>query len=68
MDGEAVAELGPGAVGGERALLEGGLRTSTLHAGTRVRVAVATAEQVDTAALAELAEGHRREESSRAAR
>ncbi len=61
VDGVPVAELGPGAVGGERALLEGGNRTSTLRARTRVRVAVATAEQVDTAALHELAEGHRRE-------
>jgi len=64
VDGAPVAELGPGAVGGERALLEGGLRTSTLRARTKVRVAVATAEQVDTAALAELALGHRREEQS----
>ena len=64
VDGEPVAELGPGAVGGERALLEGGTRTSTLRARTKVRVAVATAEQVDTAALAELALGHRREEQS----
>ena len=61
VDGVPVAELGPGAVGGERALLEGGNRTSTLRARTRVRVAVATVEQVDTAALHELAEGHRRE-------
>ena len=64
VDGVPVAELGPGAVGGERALLEGGNRTSTLRANTRVRVAVATAEQVDTAALHELAEGHRREEQA----
>jgi len=64
VDGVPVAELGPGAVGGERALLEGGNRTSTLRAHTRVRVAVATAEQVDTAALHELAEGHRREEQA----
>lgn len=64
VDGVPVAELGPGAVGGERALLEGGKRTSTLRARTRVRVAVATAEQVDTAALRELAAGHRREEQA----
>lgn len=62
VDGNPIAELGPGAVAGERALLEGGTRTSTLRARTRVRVAVATAEQVDTTALQELAEGHRREE------
>ncbi|MDQ3735451.1 MAG: cyclic nucleotide-binding domain-containing protein [Actinomycetota bacterium] len=64
VDGEPVAELGPGAVGGERALLEGGTRTSTLRARTKVRVAVASAEQVDIEALRELAEGHRREEQT----
>jgi hypothetical protein len=63
VDGVPVAELGPGAVGGERALLEGGTRTSTLRARTKVRVAVASAEQVDIAALRELAEGHRREDA-----
>ncbi len=62
VDGEPVAELGPGAVGGERALLEGGRRTATLRARTPVRVAVAGSAQVDPAALAELAGGHRREE------
>lgn len=64
VDGETVAEIGPGAVAGERALLEGGNRTSTLRARTRVRVAVAPAEQVDTSALLTLAEGHRREEQA----
>jgi hypothetical protein len=62
VDGRPVAELGPGAVGGERALLEDGRRTSTLRARTAVRVAVAGAAQIDRAALAELAGGHRREE------
>jgi len=62
VDGAPVAEIGPGAVGGERALLEGGNRTSTLRAVTRVRVAVAAADQIDIAALQELSEGHRREE------
>lgn len=62
VDGASVAELGPGAVGGERALLEGGVRTATLRALTPVRVAIATADQIDTAALAQLAAGHRREE------
>jgi len=64
VDDVAVAEIGPGAVGGERALLEGHLRTSTLRAVTRVRVAVAHADQVDVAALRELSEGHRREEQT----
>ncbi len=62
VDGESIAELGPGAVVGERALLEGGLRTSSLCAITKARVAVATADQVDLWSLAELSEGHRREE------
>ena len=61
VDGEAVAEVGPGAILGERAVLEGGTRTSTLRATTPCRVAVAHAEQLDRAALAELSEGHRRE-------
>ena len=62
VDGEIVAEVGPGAVIGERALLEGGTRTSTLRAVTDCRLAKADADQVDRAALAELARGHRREE------
>jgi CRP-like cAMP-binding protein len=37
-DGEQVAEIGPGAVVGERAALEGGVRTATLRATTRARV------------------------------
>ena len=34
VDGEQLAELGPGAVLGERAVLEGGARTATLRAAT----------------------------------
>jgi hypothetical protein len=64
VGGEPVAEMGPGAVFGERALLEGGARTSTLVAITPCRLAVARAEQLDPASLAELAEGHRREEQA----
>jgi hypothetical protein len=62
VDGKSLAEVGPGAILGERALLEGGTRTSTLRALTPVRVAVATAEQISPEALAEVASGHRREE------
>ncbi|MEX1008517.1 MAG: cyclic nucleotide-binding domain-containing protein [Acidimicrobiia bacterium] len=61
VDGEPIAEVGPGAILGERAVLEGGLRTSTLEAQTACRVAVARADQIDRAALVELAEGHRKE-------
>lgn len=64
VDGDAVAELGPGAVVGERALLEGGRRTSTLRALTRCRVAVAPGESVDREVLVELSGGHRRENGS----
>jgi hypothetical protein len=64
VDGEAVAELGPGAVMGERAALEGGLRTATLTAVTPCRVAVAPVADVDPSALEELAEGHHREDSA----
>jgi CRP-like cAMP-binding protein len=39
IDGDEVAEIGPGAIVGERALLEGGMRTATLSARTRCRVA-----------------------------
>jgi hypothetical protein len=63
VDGESVAELGPGAVLGERAILEGGRRTSTLRALTPVRVAVADATQLDLDKLREVSEGHRREET-----
>ncbi|MEJ7584696.1 MAG: cyclic nucleotide-binding domain-containing protein [Acidimicrobiales bacterium] len=61
VDGEVVAEMGPGAIFGERAVLEGGVRTSTLRAITNCRVAVAHKEQLDLSALAEISEGHRRE-------
>ena len=62
VDGERVAELGPGALIGERALIEGGQRTATLTALTRCKVAVLDASNLDPAALADLAEGHNRED------
>jgi hypothetical protein len=64
VDGEPLAEFGPGAVLGERALLEGGTRTSTNRALTNVRVAVAAEDQLDRDALVRLSEGHRHEERS----
>ena len=48
---------------GERAHLEGGVRTSTLVAVTACRVASVDASQLDRAALEELAGGHRREDA-----
>jgi hypothetical protein len=64
-DGARLAEYGPGAMLGERAVLEGGTRTSTLAAVTRCRVASVPAVQLDLSDLAELATGHRREEGVR---
>ena len=63
VDGEAVAELGPGSILGERALLEGGNRTSTLRARTAAKVAVARGVDIKDTLLQEIAEGHRREGS-----
>jgi hypothetical protein len=62
VDGEALAEFGPGSMHGERAVLEGGLRTSTLRAVTPLKVAVATADTIDRERLVELSQGHRAEE------
>jgi cyclic nucleotide-binding protein len=60
-DGTRLAEYGPGAMLGERAQLEGGVRTSTLVAVTPCRVASVDASQFDPAVLTELASGHQRE-------
>lgn len=68
VDGAAVAQVGPGALLGERAMLEGGLRTSTLRAVTAAKVAIAPAEAIDRRALQDLAAGHRREEIAQPAR
>ncbi len=65
VDGEPVADVGPGAILGERAALEGGLRTSTLRAATRAKVAVVKADQIDRASLSELSKGHHREVAHR---
>jgi CRP-like cAMP-binding protein len=64
VDGEPVAEVGPGSILGERALIEGGTRTSTLRATTAVTVAVAGTPDIQPNVLAELASGHRREDAA----
>jgi hypothetical protein len=61
VDGEKVAEMGPGTIVGERAALEGGLRTATLRALTRCRVVVIPAELVGEGELATLAADRHRE-------
>jgi hypothetical protein len=63
VDGEALAEVGPGAVLGERALLEGGTRTATLRAVTACKVAAIPGDKIDKTSLSELAEGRHREEN-----
>ena len=55
IDGVTVTELGPGAVVGEVALLDGGRRTATLRAVTPCRVAAVPGDRIDRDALAELA-------------
>jgi CRP-like cAMP-binding protein len=55
-------QLGPGAIAGERALLEEGVRTATLRAVTDCVVAVAGRDQVDRDRLAELAAPRHRED------
>lgn len=63
VDGEVVAEIGPGAIVGERAIIEGGARTSTVTAVTPSKVAAAGRDAIDEATLAEIASGHDRESS-----
>jgi hypothetical protein len=61
VNGKAVAQVGPGAVLGERAVLEGGRRTATLRALTPCKVAAASSADLSPDLLSELAAGHRRE-------
>jgi hypothetical protein len=63
VDGTPLVELGPGAVLGERAVLEGGVRTSTVRCVTPCRVAVAPADAIDRERLEALAAGHHREDA-----
>jgi hypothetical protein len=62
IDGKPVAEIGPGAVVGERAGLLNGARTATLFARTEGRVASVPHDALDQEALGSLAATHRREE------
>jgi hypothetical protein len=62
VDEQPVAEIGPGAVVGERAALVDGMRTATLWARTPGRVASVPNDALDPQALGTLAATHRREE------
>jgi len=62
VDGETVAEVGPGAILGERAVVEGGKRTATLRAVTPAKVVSVAADQVERSALEELAGSFRNED------
>jgi len=62
VDGRVLGEVGPGAVLGERAILEGGVRTSTVRSTTPVRLAVARVDDLDIERLRGLVQLHRREE------
>jgi hypothetical protein len=54
VDGEQVAEMGPGTIVGERAVLAGGVRTATLRALTPIRVVVVPPELLADRELAAL--------------
>ena len=61
VDGEQVAEMGPGTMLGERASLEGGARTATLRALTPCRLAVIASDLVSEREMAVLAADRQRE-------
>jgi hypothetical protein len=56
-DREAIAEVGPGAILGEMALLEGGRRTATLRAASPCKIAVIPLGQISMEQLTEIARG-----------
>ena len=59
-DGRVIAEVGPGAILGEGALLQGGTRMATLRAITPCRVAVVPGDRIDRERLAEIARRRQR--------
>lgn len=61
VDGEVVAECGPGSLLGERAFVERGVRTSTVRAVTKVKAIAADPESFSPEELAELRTLHMRE-------
>ena len=63
VDEQEIAEIGPGAVVGERASLRNGTRTATLWARTAARVAAVPPDALDPEALSSLDATHRREDT-----
>src|SRR5215207_10323212 len=59
VEGEEIAQVGPGAILGEGAVVGSGRRTATLRACTPARVAVIAADQIDRGALETLSAGRR---------
>ena len=62
VDGEQVAEMGPGTIVGERGVLEGGIRTATLRALTPIHFVVIPAELIGEGELTALSTSRHREE------
>jgi hypothetical protein len=61
LDGEEIAEVGPGAIVGEGALVGEGRRMASLRACTPARVAVISPDAIDRDAMEALARGRQRE-------
>jgi hypothetical protein len=64
IDGQVYAESGPGALLGERAMLEAGTRTADVRALTAIKIAEVDATMLDRDQLERLRDLHRREEST----
>ena len=64
VDDTVVGHVGPGTIVGERAAIEGGVRTAALRAVTDCRVAEVPSDRVSADALAQLALGHHREDAA----
>jgi len=62
VDGEEIAQVGPGAILGEGAIVGEGTRGATLRACTAAHVAVIDPSMVDREAMETLAAGRRRDE------
>ena len=61
VDGEEIAQVGPGAILGEGAIVGEGKRNATLVACTPARVVVIDPDMIDREAMETLAAGRRRE-------